>query len=158
MTQTGTGLARVMRVFKRRVDELWPDSAGKVWYPEDVDFTPPPHTKPPANPAAILRIQPNRSFEDPLGFGGKTSKGNGSISLIHGVQVRAGMLDQQEAGETAIRAIIDVNQNDEAEDVWTMPNLEVNPRVRPQGISEAIANAFDWTQYVPRIKFAEGFL
>lgn len=157
MTQTGTGMARAMRVMRRRVDSLWPSASGIVWWPEDVDFVPPPATDPPAAPAQILRIQPNRSFEDAYGVDGSTTTGRGSVSFVHGVQVRPGLIDAQEAGEIAIRAIASPSENDNAEDVWTSPGIEINPNVQPSGIPENLAQGFTWTQYVVPYQIAEGF-
>lgn len=158
MTQTGTGTARAMRVFRRRIDDLWPASAGKVWWQEDTSFVPPPATEPPAAPASVLCPQMGRSFEDPFGVGGGTSVGQGSISFFHGVQQRPGMLEAQETGEAKVRLIGDPSENDDAEDVWTMSGVEINHGVRPTGIQDSIASAFAWTQYVIAYQIAEGFV
>ena len=158
MTQTGTGTARAMKVFRRRAADNWPAASGKLWWPEDTAFTAPPHTSPPAPPAGILRIQPNRSFEDPAAFGGSTSLGQGSMSLVFGVQSRAGMIEAQDTTEAAIRAIGDPSENDDAEHIWTLPGIEVNPGVQPRGIPADIAKAFAWIQFVIAYQLAEGFI
>ena len=148
MTQTGTGTVRAMKVFRRRVSDLWPKATGAVWYPSDVDFKIPPHTKPPAPPAGILRVQANRSFEEPFAFGGSNSQGRGSMTLVFGVQVRTDMLDAQDSAEDAIRSIGDPIENDDDETIWTLSGIEANPGVAPRGIPESVSTAFSWTQYV----------
>ena len=158
MTQTGTAWARAIKVFRARVDSLWTKANGKLWWPEDEGFTAPPMTDPPSAPAAILRVQPNRSFEDPLTWGGGNTSGQGSISFVFGVQARPGMLTAIGAAETDIRAIADPSQNDDAEDIWTMGDVEVNPDVAPRGIPEALSRAFNWTQFVVPYRLAEGFI
>lgn len=160
MTQTGPSVARALKVFRRRITDLWDESAlGKVWYPEDGDFTAPPQTVDPIAPASLLRLQPNRTFESPFGWGAETSMGQGSMSLFFGVQARDGMIEQQEAAETAIRLIASAAENDQAEDVHTRAGggLEMNPGSSPPGILASIRDAFSWQQFVIPYKFAEGF-
>lgn len=150
MPETGSGATRAWKVLRKRISELWPASAGKIWWPEVSDFTPPAS-------GSILRAQRNRHFENVFGVGGGSSLGQGSVSLVHGIPPGPGSIEAQEECEAAVRAIAHPQENEDAEDVTTSLDIEINPDVTPRGAPDSIAKAYSWTQYVVAYRISEGF-
>ena len=137
MTQTGTGLGRVKKVFRRRITDLW--NVSPIWWPEDTTFTP--------TGDVLMRVIWGRFFGLPWAVGGG-SVGTGSVSLVFGVKSGPGMDAAKEAAEAQARDIGKPTENDHAEAVWTLSGIEVVDNVQPSRIPGEFARAFSWIQFV----------